>query len=179
MTIMADNVDQKTRSRMMSRIRGSNTKPELLLRNALHAKGFRFRTNVRSLPGTPDIVLKKWNTAIQVNGCFWHRHPGCPKATSPASNSSFWQEKFNANVERDRRAIVKLDELCWRTLTVWECAIGREVAPHLIDEIANFLRNVHSAKGRSDYQIRHAEISVDFLGQPYILAIGPRLCLNI
>jgi DNA mismatch endonuclease (patch repair protein) len=81
---MADIVDQKTRSRMMSRIRGSNTKPEILLRKALHAEGFRFRINVRRLPGTPDIVLPRWNTAILVHGCFWHRHPGCPKATNPS-----------------------------------------------------------------------------------------------
>ena len=164
MWTMADIVDQKTRSRMMSRIRGSNTKPEILLRKALHAEGFRFRINVRNLPGTPDIVLRKWNTAIQVHGCFWHRHPGCPKATSPSSNVSFWQDKFAANVERDRRALMKLDELGWRTLTIWECAIGREVARSLIDEIASFLRDHDSAMEHSDDSVRHGEISGDGVG---------------
>ncbi|WP_084613840.1 very short patch repair endonuclease [Roseicyclus elongatus] len=158
---MADIVDQKTRSRMMSRIRGSNTKPEVLLRKALHAEGFRFRINVKGLPGTPDIVLKKWNTIIQVNGCFWHQHPGCPRAKSPTSNTSFWQNKFAANIERDRCALLKLDELGWRTLTVWECAIGRAVARPLIDEVANFLRSPTSAMGHSDDPVRHGEIAGD------------------
>jgi DNA mismatch endonuclease (patch repair protein) len=170
---MADIVEKKTRSRMMSRIRGSNTKPEILLRKALHAEGFRFRINVRKLPGTPDIVLKKWNTVIHVNGCFWHQHPVCPKATSPSSNTSFWQNKFAANVERDRRALLKLDELGWRTLTIWECAIGREVAHALVDEIASFLGSPNSAIGRSDDPVRHGEIAGDGAG-PARFAVAHR-----
>lgn len=158
MCTMADIVDQKTRSRMMSRIRGSNTKPEILLRKALHAKGFRFRINVRRLPGTPDIVLPRWNTAILVHGCFWHRHTDCPKATTPSSNTSFWQDKFAANVERDRRAFLKLDELGWRTLTIWECTIGREVPPPLIDEVARFLRDRNPEMRCYGKLVRHGEI---------------------
>jgi DNA mismatch endonuclease, patch repair protein len=120
---MTDIVDKKTRSRMMAGIRGRNTKPELRLRRALHAHGYRFRLNVRSLPGTPDIVLPKWNTAIQVHGCYWHRHAGCQKATTPSSNVEFWTKKFHDNVRRDARAIADLHELGWRTLIVWECFI--------------------------------------------------------
>lgn len=168
---MADIVDQKTRSRMMSRIRGSNTKPEILLRKALHAEGFRFRINVRRLPGTPDIVLPRWGTAILVHGCFWHRHPGCPKATFPASNISFWQEKFTANIERDRRALLRLDELGWRTLTVWECAIGNEVRRPLIDAIAEVVRSESSSMMSGDDPLRHGEIG-SFHTDPISLTVG-------
>lgn len=155
---MADIVDHKTRSRMMSGIRGSNTKPEILLRKALHAEGFRFRINVRRLPGTPDIVLPKWNTAILVHGCFWHRHPDCSKATTPSSNTLFWQNKFAANVERDGRALLKLDERGWRTLTIWECAIGRVVQRNLIEEIAAFLYARDPAGSCNDNSVLHGEI---------------------
>lgn len=158
MCSMADIVDQKTRSRIMSRIRGSSTKPEILLRKALHAEGFRFRINVRRLPGTPDIVLPRWNTVILVHGCFWHRHPGCPKATTPSSNTLFWQNKFTANVERDRRALLKLDELGWRTLTIWECTVGRHMPRALIDEVASFLRGRQLGIGGRDDPLRHGEI---------------------
>jgi len=160
MSVMADIVDQQTRSRMMSRIRGSNTKPEILLRRALHAEGFRFRINVRRLPGTPDIILPRWNAAILVHGCFWHRHPGCPKATTPASNRSFWQEKFTANVKRDRRALLQLDELGWRTLTIWECAIGRHVPAPLVQEVAVFLRGNGTELRGHDDPIRQGEIAL-------------------
>ncbi|TNF13016.1 MAG: DNA mismatch endonuclease Vsr [Rhodobacteraceae bacterium] len=137
---MADIVDKNTRSRMMSGIRGANTKPEVMLRKALHAAGFRFRLNVRSLPGTPDIVLPKWSTVIQVHGCYWHRHAGCPKATTPSSNVDFWSEKFSANVKRDARVLAELHVLGWRTGIVWECAIGRKVTSALINEITEFVR---------------------------------------
>ncbi len=125
---------------MMSRIRGNNTKPETLLRGALHAKGFRFRLNVRGLPGSPDIVLPKWRTAIFVHGCFWHRHTGCPKAATPKSNVAFWQEKFAANMRRDAEAIQRLHDLGWRTLVVWECTVGSDVDEQLIRELADFIR---------------------------------------
>lgn len=157
---MADIVDQKTRSRMMSRIRGTNTKPEILLRKALHAEGFRFRINVRGLPGTPDIVLARWNTAILVHGCFWHRHHGCPNATTPSSNSLFWRRKFAANIERDRRSLQKLDDLGWRTLTIWECAIGRKVSRPLIEEVAAFVRGQNLMLSYKDDLIRHGEIVI-------------------
>ncbi|UWR06538.1 very short patch repair endonuclease [Ruegeria sp. B32] len=137
---MTDTVDRKTRSRMMSRIRGNNTKPEILLRKALHAQGFRFRVNVRRLPGSPDIVLPKWRSAIFVHGCFWHRHAGCPKAATPKSNVLFWQEKFAANVRRDAEAIQRLHDLGWRTLVVWECTVGSGVDDQLTRELADFIR---------------------------------------
>lgn len=135
-----DTVDRRTRSRMMSRIRSSNTKPEVLLRRALHARGLRFRLNVRRLPGSPDIVLPRWRTAIFVHGCFWHRHPGCPKAATPSTNAEFWKEKFAANVQRDAITIQKLHELGWRTVIVWECAIGLGADAGLACDIESFIR---------------------------------------
>ena len=99
---MADVHTPEQRSFNMSRIRGADTKPEILLRSLLHRAGFRFRKNVRSLPGTPDIVLPKFQTVIFVHGCFWHRHAGCRFATTPKSNEAFWEAKFAATVQRDR-----------------------------------------------------------------------------
>lgn len=121
---MADIVDRETRSRMMGSIKGRDTKPEVLLRKALHSRGFRFRLHVRELPGRPDIVLPKYNAVINVNGCFWHRHKGCQYATTPASNIESWQNKFRSNVERDIRNRESLLSLGWRIATVWECGLG-------------------------------------------------------
>ena len=115
----------------MSRIRGTNTKPEVLVRSALHRAGFRFRLYTRALPGRPDIVLPKHGVVIFVHGCFWHRH-GCSLSSEPATRRRFWQAKFDANVARDRRNARALRALGWRVLTVWECALrtnaGRERA---------------------------------------------------
>lgn len=124
---------------MMSGIRGRNTKPEILLRQALHARGFRFRLHDRRLPGKPDIVLPKWRVAIQVHGCFWHRHQGCPKAATPGTNYEFWQAKFEANAARDRVVLRELISRDWRVLVVWECAIGRAIPENVLDEIADFI----------------------------------------
>ena len=120
---MADIVDSKTRSRMMAGIRSRDTKPEMQVRSMLHRMGYRFTLRNRKLPGSPDIVLPRYRTAIFVHGCFWHRHPGCPKATTPATRAEFWQQKFAANVERDASAVRALDELGWRVITVWECEL--------------------------------------------------------
>lgn len=136
---MADEVDKQTRSRMMSGIKGKNTKPELLLRQALHARGFRFRIHDKRLPGKPDIVLPKWHVAVQVHGCFWHRHDSCDKATTPATNVDFWQEKFALNVLRDQLKVTALMEMGWRLLIVWECAIGRAVSEDVIDGVTAFV----------------------------------------
>ena len=122
---MIDIVDEKTRSRMMSGIRGKNTKPELALRRALHGRGFRFRLHSGTVPGRPDLVLRKHRAVVFVHGCFWHRHEGCRFATSPSTRPEFWQAKFEANIARDsavRRAL--LDE-GWRVATVWECALRK------------------------------------------------------
>ncbi|TVQ97356.1 MAG: DNA mismatch endonuclease Vsr [Deltaproteobacteria bacterium] len=120
---MADIVDKKMRSRMMSGIRSRDTKPEVQLRRVLHAAGFRYRLHVRSLPGTPDLVLPKHRAVIEVRGCFWHRHHECRFATTPATNPEFWQRKFAENVERDARNLEALTASNWRVAVVWECAL--------------------------------------------------------
>ncbi|WP_286997473.1 MULTISPECIES: very short patch repair endonuclease [Comamonas] len=122
---MTDVVDSQTRSRMMAGIRSRDTKPELLVRRYLHAQGFRYRLNVRSLPGSPDLVLAKWRTVIFVHGCFWHRHPGCTLAYTPKSRQAFWLEKFEKNVARDLAAIKALEEAGWRVIVVWECTLRK------------------------------------------------------
>lgn len=118
-----DIVDEGTRSRMMSGIRGKNTKPELVIRRGLHRAGFRFRLHASDLPGKPDLVLPKWRAVVLVHGCFWHRHEGCRFKTSPGTRPEFWQEKFDANVKRDKSNEAALLAQGWRIATVWECAI--------------------------------------------------------
>lgn len=105
----------------MARVKGKNTKPEILVRRALHKLGYRFRLHRRDMPGKPDIVLPKYKTVIFVHGCFWHRHPGCSKASTPKTRVEFWEEKFAANVARDERNLVGIDLLGWQALVVWEC----------------------------------------------------------
>ena len=116
-----DIVDRNTRSRMMAAIGGRNTRPELRVRKALHAAGLRFRLHRRDLPGSPDIVLPKFRTVVFVHGCFWHRHPGCHFATTPATNVQFWREKLQSNVDRDKRQRRLLINAGWRVLVIWEC----------------------------------------------------------
>ena len=120
---MADIVDKKTRSRMMAGIKGKNTKPELVLRRALHARGFRFRLHGKEFPGRPDLVFPKHGAVIFVHGCFWHRHSNCRYTTNPSTRMEFWQGKFDANVARDSANKVALLSLGWRVATVWECAL--------------------------------------------------------
>lgn len=124
-TLMADIVSPEKRSQNMSAIRSKNTKPEVYLRKLLFAQGYRYRIADKSVPGHPDIFLRKYNTAIFVNGCFWHRHPGCKFAYTPKSRVEFWQKKFDDNVRRDGVVKAELLEHGIKLLTVWECAIRR------------------------------------------------------
>ncbi len=118
---MADIVSAEVRSRMMSGIRGKNTKPEIQLRKLLHAKGFRFRLHAK-LPGRPDLVLPKWNAVVLVHGCFWHRHE-CQIFKWPKSRQDFWRDKLNGNADRDIRNIDALLQAGWRVGVVWECTM--------------------------------------------------------
>lgn len=115
------------RSRMMSSIRGKDTWPERTLRSLLFAKGFRYRLHASKLPGSPDLVLPKYRAVVFVHGCFWHRHKDCRYATIPRTNMEFWRQKFQANVDRDRRHIEALGTLGWRVAVVWECALKHSV----------------------------------------------------
>lgn len=129
---MIDIVDPKTRSRMMSGIRGSHTKPEIALRKSLHAVGVRYSLHRKDLPGRPDIVLPARQAVIFVHGCFWHRHEGCCFTTTPATRPEFWQAKFTSNGDRDRRNIEILLAEGWRVAVVWECALRKSGSPESV-----------------------------------------------
>lgn len=120
---MTDVMTSGQRSRCMAAIKGKNTRPELIVRKYLFARGLRFRINNRKLPGTPDIVLKKYKTVVFVDGCFWHGHEGCRYFKLPASNIEFWKQKINLNIARDYRVEVELRLLGWRFIRIWECEI--------------------------------------------------------
>lgn len=136
---MADIVNRATRSRMMSGIRGKDTKPELVVRRFLHARGLRFRLHDRRLPGRPDLVFPQYKVALFVHGCFWHQHAGCRYAYMPATNQQFWQSKLRGNVVRDRLHEDKLTIEGWRVLTVWECQVHVEST---MNELADTIRGI-------------------------------------
>lgn len=124
--MMVDTISPERRSWNMSRIRGKNTKPELVLRSMLYREGFRFRLHRKDLPGRPDIVLPRYHTAIFVHGCFWHRHERCRYATMPSTRQEFWAEKFNKNMERDARNRTALETAGWTVCVAWECELQYE-----------------------------------------------------
>ena len=115
--------NKEIRSYNMSRIKGKKTKPEEVVAKYLFANGFRYRRNVKGLPGTPDIVMKKYRTVIFVNGCFWHCHEGCKWFVLPETNAEFWKKKFDFNRERDKQNYKKLQDDGWNVIIVWECEI--------------------------------------------------------
>lgn len=121
--IVTDIKTPEQRSRNMAAIKGKDTKPEMIVRKYLFSRGMRFRVQVRKLPGTPDIVLPKYKTAIFVNGCFWHGHEGCKYFRLPKSNIEFWKEKIERNIERDRESMQALLDLGWKIIRVWECEL--------------------------------------------------------
>lgn len=125
---------------MMAANQRRDTKPELIVRRHLHAAGFRYRLDVRKLPGSPDIVLLSYNAAIFVHGCFWHRHQGCARAAVPKSNTDFWDAKFQTNIERDKRSIQALLDLGWRVKVVWECSLSKGEMHHTLDEVVAWVR---------------------------------------
>lgn len=138
---MADVVDSTTRSRMMSGIRGRDTGIELAVRKALHARGFRYRLAVRTLPGRPDIVLPRWHAVILVHGCFWHAHD-CGLYRIPTTRPEFWRAKLEGNSARDARNESALLNAGWRVATVWECALrgkGKHAIHHIIDRLVTWL----------------------------------------
>lgn len=111
---------------MMSRVKSKNTKPELIIRSILHRKGYRFRIHRSDLPGNPDLVLPKYKTALFVDGCFWHQHPGCSKAGIPKSNQEFWSAKLASNVNRDTTSTHQLRSIGWDVIRIWECEIKKD-----------------------------------------------------
>lgn len=136
--LMTDILTKKQRSKLMSKVRSRDTKPEWILRCGLHRLGFRYRLKNGHLPGSPDLVFPKFHAAVFVHGCYWHRHPGCKDASMPKSNVDFWEKKFTENVERDYRIIRQLENLGWRVLVVWECELTKK-AVEIIHLVAYWL----------------------------------------
>jgi DNA mismatch endonuclease (patch repair protein) len=120
---MADVHDKIVRSYNMSRIRSKNTKPEIIVRKFLHSHGFRYRLHVKTLIGKPDIVLKKYNTVILVQGCFWHGHKQCKDFVIPKTNQEYWVSKIEKNLARDENSIAEINSLGWNVIVLWECEI--------------------------------------------------------
>ena len=150
---MADHFTPEQRRYCMSRIRGKDTKPEILVRKGLYARGFRFRLQGRKLPGRPDIVLPKYGVAIMVNGCFWHGHKGCRYATRPKSNIEFWQAKIQRNQHRDEVTSAHLEALGWHVITIWECELRSvDALQSRLDVLADEIRKAGRAKDERSQQ---------------------------
>ncbi len=136
---MSDRHTPEQRRFNMQQIKGTNTKPEIMLRKLLFSKGFRYRINNKNLPGKPDIVLKKYNTVIFVNGCFWHGHENCRYYVIPKTRTEFWTYKINGNKKRDKKNIELLLQMGWKVITVWECELKKnkvnETAEKLMHEL--------------------------------------------
>lgn len=139
-----DKITKAQRSHNMAQIKSKDTSIEVKVRKFLFARGFRYRKNVRALPGTPDIVLSKYKTVIFVNGCFWHRHEGCKYATTPSTHQDFWQKKFTANVNNDKKHYQQLKDLGWHVIVLWECEIE-----HTFPEVMK--RVIENLKGQPPY----------------------------
>lgn len=139
----------------MARIRSKDTTPELALRRELHRLGLRFTLGNSKLPGKPDLVLPRYRAVIFVHGCFWHRHEGCGIATTPKSNTPFWQDKFDRNVSRDRRVATELAAAGWRVFVAWECALRSKVrAERTAASIAAAIRTCDFRAGRDHPRAR-------------------------
>ena len=123
---MPDNHSPEVRSRNMAQIRSTNTKPELVVRKHLFSKGLRYRVNVKTLPGKPDLVFPKYKTVVFVNGCFWHKHD-CPRFVWPSTNQEYWIPKIQRNAERDYSNTLQLKAAGWNVITVWECELKKDV----------------------------------------------------
>ncbi|MBO9740146.1 DNA mismatch endonuclease Vsr [Xanthomonas axonopodis pv. begoniae] len=140
MTLVAEKISPETRSRMMSGIKGKNTRPEIAVRSFLHRNGFRFRLHGSRLPGRPDVVLARWNAVVFVHGCFWHGHSGCRYFKLPKTRTDFWKTKIDSNSQRDALAIHRLRQAGWRVAIIWECAL-RDEPDRALDELLRFIRS--------------------------------------
>lgn len=138
---MVDNHSKEIRSKNMAHIRSTNSKPEEIVRKYLFSKGFRYRKNVRALPGCPDIVLPKYHTVIFVNGCFWHKHD-CGRFVWPSSNIEYWMPKINRNVERDEQNKEKLIDMGWKVLIIWECELKKNVREEQLERLIKAVKEL-------------------------------------
>jgi DNA mismatch endonuclease, patch repair protein len=136
---MTDVFSKEKRSWIMSRVKGRDTKPEILVRSLIFRMGFRFRLHRRDLPGTPDIVLPRHGKVIFVHGCFWHGHKNCPRSKRPTTNENFWNNKLDGNIKRDKRYRGELRRLGWKPLVVWECET--KIPEKLLRKLESFLHD--------------------------------------
>lgn len=142
----------------MAAIRGKDTKPELIVRKFLFARGFRYRLNHPRLPGHPDIVLRKYRTVIFVNGCFWHGHEGCKHYVIPKTNVSFWQAKIERNRNRDAENLRSLYSMGWHCLTVWECQLKPKQRQQTLESLENTLRHIYYQDNVKIYDIEREQM---------------------
>ncbi len=153
---MTDIFPPEKRSDIMRRIKGRDTRPELIVRKYLFSKGFRYRINVKRLPGKPDIVLRKYHTVIFIHGCFWHGHENCSLASKPKTHSEFWTSKIARNKERDLKTRAKLKAMGWNTLVVWECQLQRRAERNrtlqaIVAVLDDTFLNLHGMKPIATY----------------------------
>lgn len=151
---MTDIKTREDRSRNMAAIKGKDTKPEMIVRKYLFSRGLRFRVQIRKLPGTPDIVLPKYKTAVFVNGCFWHGHEGCKYFRLPKSNVEFWKEKIERNIERDRESMQALLDWGWNVIRVWECELRNKANR---EETLNKIYNSITSSDGSSYSFEETD----------------------
>ncbi len=161
--LMTDMFSKEQRSRCMSHIRSKNTKPELIVRKYLFSRGFRYKIHVKSLPGTPDIVLPKYSTCIFINGCFWHGHEGCKYFILPKTRTDWWKAKIERNIKRDKEERIQLRDLGWHVIQVWECQLKpnkKEETLNSIEYTLNkiFLNDRHAIRKQDTYSLPQEEI---------------------
>ncbi len=155
-----DKFTPEQRRKCMASIHSKNTKPEIIVRKYLFALGFRYRINVKRLPGTPDIVLNKYKCAIFINGCFWHGHENCECYSFPKSNVEFWEKKIARNKERDALVAAKLRGMNWYVIQLWECQLRPKKRKETLDTLVNTLKFLHKGKPqRALYEDSESEIS--------------------
>lgn len=156
-----DRMSKEQRSRCMSRIRGKDTKPEIIVRRWLWARGYRFRKNVRRLPGTPDIVLRKYGIVIFVHGCFWHGHESHKHI--PQTNKDYWEAKISRNKKRDKMRQIQLQEMGWNVLTVWECQLVPSKRCQTLAMIEYYINHSYLLKSRAASDMEYGEIHPESL----------------
>lgn len=137
---MTDRIDAASRSRTMAAIRSQHTQPEQWVRSLLHKQGFRFRLHNKKLPGSPDLVFRKYHAVVFINGCFWHQHQGCKASHLPKTRTDFWAQKFANNSARDQKVLYQLKVLGWRAAIVWECGLKPKTRAATVQHLAAWLR---------------------------------------
>ena len=178
---MADRMTKEQRHKCMSSIKGKDTKPEMLVRRYLHARGYRYRMNVKRLPGTPDIVLRRFRTVIFINGCFWHGHEGCRYFVMPKSNTPFWEKKIERNKQRDVEKRIQLRRMGWHTIIIWECELKPKNRFTTLQALENTLNKIFMKAMTSSvrHSVTRSTISMVSSTQTLLLACSPPTNWNL